>query len=64
MRVDVANAASKQRKPIDEIEHLVIGGCGGLRKILKFTQKYVPSWQVAQREFADHERMTQNLAGL
>jgi hypothetical protein len=62
--VGVAGAAAEQRLTLDEVQYFLVVGDGCLRQILQVAQEDIPPLQVAEREFANHKRMSENLAAI
>ena len=59
MHIDVADAARKQRARLDEMQNLGVRRDSGGRQAEKRPQNTLALAKVAERDFADHERMPQ-----
>src|SRR5271167_1321096 len=62
MGIDIADAASEQDLAIDQPEYFFVRGTDRLRQPLRDPYDVVTLPQIAQRELARDERMSENLA--
>lgn len=60
VRIDISDAAPKQRMMIDEMQNFCIGGDACMRQIRQRFQYGLALAQVAQSKFTDDKRMGQN----
>ena len=61
MGIDIGDAAPEQRFPLDQIEHFLVLGNDRLRQVSQVAQKGIARTQIAERELAQHEWMTEDL---
>jgi predicted nucleic acid-binding protein len=62
--IDIADAAPEQRMTIDQAEHFLVLGNDRLRQVAQVAEKGIPRSQIAEREFADHKRVSEDLASV
>ncbi len=63
MRIDIADAFSKQAFPIDELQHLLVRRQRGAWEVLQGIKDEAALPQISEREFADNEGMRQRQGG-
>lgn len=61
VRIYVSNPAPKQRMTIDEMQDFGVSGHDGAGQIRQGREDRVAPPQIAQRQFANHGRVRQNL---